>query len=86
MNQEANLKRMIGQRLEMWSKVRREVPLMYQPLSEDEDHHHGQVTAVFREASLEAIDRAMHRDMYLAVVHASNQRRCDGHRDLAQGK
>uniref|UniRef100_A0A0D9XVE8 VWFA domain-containing protein n=1 Tax=Leersia perrieri TaxID=77586 RepID=A0A0D9XVE8_9ORYZ len=58
-----DLQRMIGQRLEMWSKVRREVPLMYHPSSEDGDHRHGQ-----------------------AVVHASNQRRCDGHRDQAQGK
>lgn len=63
----------IRQRLELWSKVRREVPLMYQPSPEQEDV---QLTAVFREASLEAIDRAMHHDIYLAVVHVSNQRRC----------
>lgn len=63
----------IRQRLELWSKVRREAPLMYQPSSEQEDV---QLTAVFREASLEAIDRAMHHDIYLAVVHVSNQRRC----------
>jgi hypothetical protein len=52
----------IRQRLELWSKVRREVPLMYQPSPEQEDV---QLTAVFREASLEAIDRAMHHDIYL---------------------
>uniref|UniRef100_A0A0E0F8R4 VWFA domain-containing protein n=1 Tax=Oryza meridionalis TaxID=40149 RepID=A0A0E0F8R4_9ORYZ len=63
----------IRQRLELWSKVRREVSLMYQASSEQEDV---QLTAVFREASLEAIDRAMHHDIYLAVVHVSNQRRC----------
>nr|BBF89371.1 hypothetical protein [Oryza barthii] len=63
----------IRQRLELWSKVRREAPLMYQPSPEQEDV---QLTAVFREASLEAIDRAMHHDIYLAVVHVSNQRRC----------
>uniref|UniRef100_A0A0E0MI88 VWFA domain-containing protein n=1 Tax=Oryza punctata TaxID=4537 RepID=A0A0E0MI88_ORYPU len=63
----------IRQRLELWSKVRRELPLMYQPSSEQEDV---QLTAMFREASLEAIDRAMHHDIYLAVVHVSNQRRC----------
>ncbi|XP_052157528.1 uncharacterized protein LOC127775347 [Oryza glaberrima] len=63
----------IRQRLELWSKVRREVPLMYQPSSEQEDV---QLTALFREASLEAIDRAMHHDIYLAVVHVTNQRRC----------
>uniref|UniRef100_A0A0E0MI91 VWFA domain-containing protein n=1 Tax=Oryza punctata TaxID=4537 RepID=A0A0E0MI91_ORYPU len=79
-----DLQDMIGQRLELWSKVRREVPLMYQASPEEEEHQ--QVTAVFREASLEAIDRAMHRDVYLAVVHASKRKRCDGHRDPAPGK
>nr|BAD62054.1 hypothetical protein [Oryza sativa Japonica Group] len=34
----------------------------YQPSSEQEDV---QLTALFREASLEAIDRAMHHDIYL---------------------
>lgn len=35
---------------------------MFQP-SEDAESHH--LTAVFREASLDAINRAMHHDMYL---------------------
>ncbi|KAF0896405.1 hypothetical protein E2562_024280 [Oryza meyeriana var. granulata] len=74
----------IGQRLELWSKVRREVPLMYQPSSSEEDQD--LMTTVFREASLEAIERAMQRDIYLAVAHASNRRRCYGHRDPAPGK
>nr|BBF89610.1 zinc finger-like [Oryza glaberrima] len=70
---------MIGQRLELWSKVRREVPLMYEASASAEEEEEQQlVTAVFREASLEAIDRAMHRDVYLAVVHASNRKRCAG--------
>ncbi|KAF2912221.1 hypothetical protein DAI22_11g235900 [Oryza sativa Japonica Group] len=68
-----DLHHVIRQRLELWSKVRREASLMYQPSSEQEDV---QLTAVFREASLEAIDQAMHHDIYLAVVHVSNQRRC----------
>ncbi|EAZ19273.1 hypothetical protein OsJ_34814 [Oryza sativa Japonica Group] len=63
----------IDRRLELWSNLKREAPLMFQP-SEDAESHH--LTAVFREASLDAINRAMHHDMYLAVVHASNLRRC----------
>ncbi|CAN6380688.1 unnamed protein product [Urochloa humidicola] len=63
----------IDHRLELWSKVKREVPEFFQP-SEDAESHH--LTAVIREASLDAINRAMHQDMYLAVVHASNLRRC----------
>lgn len=45
---------MIDRRLELWSEVRREVPLMFQPSSmpEEEDHH---LTAVFREASLDRV-------------------------------
>ncbi|CAL4982351.1 unnamed protein product [Urochloa decumbens] len=63
----------IDHRLELWSRVKREVPEFFQP-SEDAESHH--LTAVIREASLDAINRAMHQDMYLAVVHASNLRRC----------
>ncbi|XP_015697745.2 uncharacterized protein LOC102720002 [Oryza brachyantha] len=63
----------IDRRLELWSSLKRDAPLMFQP-SEDAKSHH--LTAVFCEASLDAINRAMHHDMYLAVVHASNLRRC----------
>lgn len=52
----------IDRRLELWSNLKREAPLMFQP-SEDAESHH--LTAVFREASLDAINRAMHHDMYL---------------------
>ncbi|KAK3136662.1 hypothetical protein QOZ80_5BG0440550 [Eleusine coracana subsp. coracana] len=64
--------RRIDQRLEMWCKLKREAAgLFEQPSSAAED-----LTAVFRDASLETINRAMHHDIYLAVVHASNLRRC----------
>ncbi|KAL6592932.1 hypothetical protein ACP70R_049228 [Stipagrostis hirtigluma subsp. patula] len=64
---------MIDKRLDLWSRFMREVPLQFQP-SEDAESLH--FTTVFRQASLEVINRAMHHDMYLAVVHASNLRRC----------
>uniref|UniRef100_J3NAA3 VWFA domain-containing protein n=1 Tax=Oryza brachyantha TaxID=4533 RepID=J3NAA3_ORYBR len=81
-----DLYEVIGQRLELWSKVRREAPLMYKPSSSSSEEEE-LMTALFREASLEAIDRAMHRDIYLAVVHASNQRRLyDGRNDRAPGR
>ncbi|CAL4983343.1 unnamed protein product [Urochloa decumbens] len=63
----------IDQRLEVWSRVKRDLPLLFQP-SEDPDSHH--LTVVFQEQSREAINRAMHHDMYLAMVHGSNLRRC----------
>ncbi|GJM95641.1 hypothetical protein PR202_ga12407 [Eleusine coracana subsp. coracana] len=64
--------RRIDQRLEMWCKLKREAAgLFEQPPSAAED-----LTAVFQDASLETINRAMHHDIYLAVVHASNLRRC----------
>ncbi|PAN41683.1 hypothetical protein PAHAL_8G063100 [Panicum hallii] len=68
---------MIDRRLELWSKVKRDVQhLLFQPsaaaAADGEEH----LAAVFHEASLEAIDRAMHRDIYLAAVFASKQRRC----------
>lgn len=64
---------MIDRRLQMWSKLKREVPLVFRQSEGAESRH---LTAVFREASLEAINRAMHHDMYLAVVHQSSLRRC----------
>ncbi|TVU30665.1 hypothetical protein EJB05_22298, partial [Eragrostis curvula] len=68
----------IDRRLELWSKVRHDVQhLMFQPAASaataDGDEH---LAAVFQEASLEAMDRAMHRDIYLAVVYASKKWRC----------
>nr|XP_034606524.1 uncharacterized protein LOC117866428 [Setaria viridis]TKV99882.1 hypothetical protein SEVIR_8G073800v2 [Setaria viridis] len=74
---------MIDRRLELWSKVRRDVQhLMFRPsaaataaVAEGEGEE-DLLAAVFQEASLEAIDRAMHRDIYLAAVYASKQRRC----------
>nr|CAB3491231.1 unnamed protein product [Digitaria exilis] len=73
--------KIIDRRLELWSKVRRDVQeLMFRPAAEgmavaavDGEEH---VAAVFHGASLEAIDRAMHRDIYLAAVYASKQWRC----------
>ncbi|CAL4982349.1 unnamed protein product [Urochloa decumbens] len=56
----------IDHRLELWSKVKREVPEFFQP-SEDAESHH--LTAVIREASLDAINRAMHQDMYLVLLY-----------------
>ncbi|KAJ1264628.1 hypothetical protein BS78_08G014300 [Paspalum vaginatum] len=68
----------MDRRLELWSKVKRDVQhLMFQPpvaaaAHGGEEH----LAAFFHEASLDAIDRAMHRDIYLAAVYTSKQRRC----------
>lgn len=61
---------MIDRRLQMWSKLKREVPLMFQQSEETESRH---LTAVFCEASLEAINRAMHHDIYLVRTCAPSR-------------
>jgi Mg-chelatase subunit ChlD len=55
----------VERRLEVWSKVKQHLMSSFQeqPAVGDDEHHH--LAAVFQEASLEAIDRAMHRDIYL---------------------
>ncbi|GJM94496.1 hypothetical protein PR202_ga11143 [Eleusine coracana subsp. coracana] len=53
----------IDRRLEMWAKLKSDVPLLFQE-DEEEDHR----AAVLREASVNAINRAMHHDMYLVIV------------------
>ncbi|GJN36899.1 hypothetical protein PR202_gb25836 [Eleusine coracana subsp. coracana] len=65
---------MIDRRLELWHKLKREVPTLFQQPSEDAEWNH--LTAITQEASIEAINRAMHHEMYLAIVHTSNTRRC----------
>ncbi|KAK3145223.1 hypothetical protein QOZ80_4AG0325700 [Eleusine coracana subsp. coracana] len=65
---------MIDRRLELWHKLKREVPTLFQQPSEDAEGNH--LTAITQEASIEAINRAMHHEMYLAIVHTSNTRRC----------
>ncbi|KAL6843109.1 hypothetical protein ACP4OV_026822 [Aristida adscensionis] len=67
---DANLER-IDRRLELWSKLKGEVT--------------NHLTPVLTEASLDAINRAMHHDMYLAVVQASNVRRCNSGRAGGSG-
>ncbi|CAO2144657.1 unnamed protein product [Urochloa humidicola] len=68
---------MIDRRLQLWYKLKREVPIMFrQPGEASEDAEWDHLTAITQQASIEAIDRAMHNDMYLAVVHASNARAC----------
>ncbi|CAO2151267.1 unnamed protein product [Urochloa humidicola] len=68
---------MIDRRLQLWYKLKREVPIMFrQPGETSEDAEWDHLTAITQQASIEAIDRAMHNDMYLAVVHASNARAC----------
>lgn len=68
---------MVDRRLELWSKMKRDVQLLVsvqeQAAADEEEQH---LAAVFQEASLAAIDRAMHRDIYLAAVYASKQTRC----------
>ncbi|KAJ1274518.1 hypothetical protein BS78_05G068400 [Paspalum vaginatum] len=67
----------IDRRLELWSKFKRDVQrLIFEPSARHEEEHE-HLAAVFHEASLEAIDRTMHRDIYLAAVYASKKRRCD---------
>uniref|UniRef100_A0A0E0MHQ8 VWFA domain-containing protein n=1 Tax=Oryza punctata TaxID=4537 RepID=A0A0E0MHQ8_ORYPU len=75
---------MIEERLAYWSKVKHDLPLMFpdqaaaatataaEGTTSTGDH----VAAVFRDASLETINRAMFHDVYLAVLHASTVRRC----------
>nr|CAB3489468.1 unnamed protein product [Digitaria exilis] len=53
--------KMIDRRLELWSKVRRDVQQLTATAADGEEH----LAAVFQEASLEAIENAMHRDIYL---------------------
>ncbi|KAF0897389.1 hypothetical protein E2562_036778 [Oryza meyeriana var. granulata] len=68
---------MIEERLAYWSKVKHDLPLMFPDhaaaagTTSTGDH----VAAVFRDASLETINRAMFHDVYLAVLHASTVRR-----------
>uniref|UniRef100_A0A0E0MHQ7 VWFA domain-containing protein n=1 Tax=Oryza punctata TaxID=4537 RepID=A0A0E0MHQ7_ORYPU len=57
---------MIEQRLAYWLKVKHELPPMHQD-GEWPDH----MTAIFREASGESIDRAMYHDVFLVKLHAS---------------
>ncbi|GJN12126.1 hypothetical protein PR202_ga30378 [Eleusine coracana subsp. coracana] len=54
---------MIDRRLELWHKLKREVPTLFQQPSEDAEWNH--LTAITQEASIEAINRAMHHEMYL---------------------
>jgi hypothetical protein len=57
---------MVEWRLEVWSKVKQQLmSFQEQPAVDDEQQH---LAAVFQEASLEAIDRAMHRDIYLVRI------------------
>ncbi|WVZ88200.1 hypothetical protein U9M48_034745 [Paspalum notatum var. saurae] len=64
----------MDRRLELWSKVKRDVQhLMFEHGDGGEEH----LASFFHEASLDAIDRAMHRDIYLATVYTSKQRRCN---------
>ncbi|KAG0512587.1 hypothetical protein BDA96_10G027300 [Sorghum bicolor] len=65
---------MVEWRLEVWSKVKQQLMSFQEQTAVDEEQQH--LAAVFQEASLEAIDRAMHRDIYLAAVYASKLRRC----------
>ncbi|TVU07194.1 hypothetical protein EJB05_47238, partial [Eragrostis curvula] len=56
----------IDRRLELWYKLKREMPtLIQQPLESLEDSEWNHLTAITQEASVEAINRAMHYDMYL---------------------
>ncbi|KAL5204885.1 hypothetical protein ABZP36_009756 [Zizania latifolia] len=57
---------MIEERLAYWSKVKHDLPLMF---ADD-------AAAVFRDASVETINRAMFHDVYLAVLHATTVKRC----------
>jgi Mg-chelatase subunit ChlD len=59
---------MIDRRLELWSKMKRDMQHLgsFQEQSAAVvDDEQQRMAAVFQEASLEAIDRAMHRDIYL---------------------
>ncbi|KAL6594636.1 hypothetical protein ACP70R_048374 [Stipagrostis hirtigluma subsp. patula] len=70
----------IDRRLESWLKLKRD--LFDQPSEPEEDGggESSHLAALLQEASMEAINRAMHHDMYLAVVHASNVRQCSSGR------
>ncbi|CAO2143683.1 unnamed protein product [Urochloa humidicola] len=59
-----------------WSKVRSDMwhLVSVRPAVAEEVEEH--LAAIFHQASLEAIDRAMHRDIYLAAVYVSKRRRC----------
>lgn len=66
----------IEERLAYWSKVKHDLPLMFLDAASPETSTGDHTTSVFRDASLETIDRAMFQDVYLAVLHASTVRRC----------
>uniref|UniRef100_J3N9X8 VWFA domain-containing protein n=1 Tax=Oryza brachyantha TaxID=4533 RepID=J3N9X8_ORYBR len=71
---------MIEERLAYWSKVKHDLPLMFPdhaaPAAATGTSTGDHVAAVFRDASLETINRAMFHDVYLAALHASTVRRC----------
>uniref|UniRef100_A0A0D9XR44 VWFA domain-containing protein n=1 Tax=Leersia perrieri TaxID=77586 RepID=A0A0D9XR44_9ORYZ len=69
----------IEERLKYWCKVKVDLSAMYDKAeTEAEKPKCGKVTEALREASDEAIDLAMHRDIYTAVLHAIKMRQCSG--------
>lgn len=71
---------LIEERLQYWCKVKLDLSAMYDKAEAEAEaggcQCHCPVTEALREASLEAINRAMHQDVYQAVVHVVKLRKC----------
>lgn len=71
----------IEKRMEYWCKVKLDLSAMYEKEAAQAEAGvkckcQCQIQQALREASLEAINKAMHRDIYTAVVHAIQLRKC----------
>lgn len=73
---------LIEERLKYWCKVKRDLAAMYDKAETvavgggADCKCQCEVAAALRESSLESINRAMHHDIYAAVVHALKLRQC----------
>lgn len=73
---------LMEERLKYWCKVKQDLAAMYEKAEAEavgggaDCKCHCEVAAALRESSLESINRAMHHDIYTAVVHALKLRQC----------
>uniref|UniRef100_A0ACD5X4I0 Uncharacterized protein n=1 Tax=Avena sativa TaxID=4498 RepID=A0ACD5X4I0_AVESA len=73
---------LIEERLKYWCKVKSDLAAMYEKaeavaVGGGDCKCNCEVTAALRESSFESVNRAMHHDIYTAVVHALRLRLCD---------
>ncbi|CAM0875005.1 unnamed protein product [Alopecurus aequalis] len=72
---------LIEERLKYWCKVKLDLATMYEKAEAElvggvDCKCNCEVAAALRESSMESVNRAMHHDIYTAVVHALRLRKC----------